>query len=232
MSPFGVWGTAQSGTNCAIATPGNSIDLLFNDAAANCATSANGNWTYTALSEASFGPVGAVTLDARFYASAWPNGTLTIEVSNNNGTSYSPVATYNSSPTGLPPALLTTLSLDVSPYFTTQAQVNNARVRFNWTGVSTARTMYVDEVRLSITTGANPTPTLPPPGPLQTVGPDDPHRAYNGSTDKCAACHSAHAAVGPSVLNSAWPEAALKTQMVMSACAESARAQGQRIEIR
>ena len=33
-------------------------------------------------------------------------------------------------------------------------------------------------------------------------------------------------------LNPAWPEAALKTQMVMSACAESARAQGQRIEVR
>ena len=33
-------------------------------------------------------------------------------------------------------------------------------------------------------------------------------------------------------LNAAWPEAALKTQMVMSACAESARAQGQRIEVR
>ena len=33
-------------------------------------------------------------------------------------------------------------------------------------------------------------------------------------------------------LNPIWPEAALKTQMVMSACLDSARAQGQRIEVR
>jgi predicted CXXCH cytochrome family protein len=204
MSPLALWGTAQGAASCTITNPGNSIDLAFNDALASCATSATGYWGYTGISDGSFGPVGKVVLDARFYASAWPNGTLTIGVSNNNGNSYTTVATFDT--TTLPPASLTTVSLDVSNLFTTQNLLNNAQVLFSWTVTGTERTIFVDEARLSVTLGANPTPTLAPPGPTQTVGPNDPHGAYTGTTDKCAACHSAHSAVGPSVLNSAWPE--------------------------
>jgi predicted CXXCH cytochrome family protein len=208
-----LWGTAQTCTNCTINNPANSIDLAFNNAVANTNTQFGNNrqWTFTAIQDTTLANVVYTTLDVRFYINGWVDDRIDLEVSNNNGTSWTRIARFITG--NPPPNTLTTLTFNVSSLFTTPTQVNNARFRFNGNQVNgTAETMtvYVDEVRLNVSDSYPPlpTPTVPPPAPTIVPSANDPHVNYLAQTSSCAACHRAHTGQGL-VERSLWPEETL-----------------------
>jgi thermitase len=205
-APIGLWGTTQAVTGCTLTNGTNSTDMVFNGSTAYCSISANGSWTYTAISDTASSTIGAVTLDVRWNTTSWVNDQILIQVSNNNGTSYTTIATYNS--TNPPPTTLTTVNYNVSANFITQTQVNNARVRISWTSVSgldAGLRVYMDEARLNVVSTAQATPTVPARAPTKVPVANDPHVNYFASTGSCAACHRGHTGTGI-VLRQAWPE--------------------------
>ncbi len=210
-----LWGTAQSVANCTLANAANSIDLAFNSAVASCTGNfGTGNWTYTAVQNTTLTSVVSATLEYRFYITGWVDDRIDLEVSNNNGASWTRIARFEAgSP---PPAVLTTLSYNVTANYTTLTQANDARFRLRGTQVNGGTdniTIYLDEARL-IVSDVIPTPTAFPPQPTPTLparaatavpGVADPHVDYTATSDDCAACHRSHTSTGI-VLRLTWPE--------------------------
>ena len=210
-----LWGTAQT-SSYAINTPANSIDLAFNNATASSTGTFgnNGNWTYTAVQDTTLTAVASATFEIRFYMTGWTDDRIDLEVSNDNGATWTRIARFQTGT--VPPSILTTLSYNVSTTYTTVAQVNNARFRLRGTqvtGTAEAITIYLDEARLIISdTPPTPTPvppqstpTLPARAPTAIPGASDPHVNYTATSDDCAACHRSHTASGI-VLRQTWPE--------------------------
>jgi predicted CXXCH cytochrome family protein len=160
-----LYGTAQI-CGYVISAPDNSIDLQINTASATCAGTyaANpvSNWTYTAMQHlAAIQTVqtdpGSVMLDVAFSLSGFAHDTLALQASNDNGTTWTQVAAYNTN------QIMATQSFDVSSLFTTVAQVNNAQVRFvgSVQGGIMPDTILItlDEARLRVN-GYVPPPTV------------------------------------------------------------------------
>ena len=210
-----LWATAQ---NCdyPITDPANSIDLAFNDLVASCTGDFGrdrASWTYTAFQDTTLATIVMVTLDVRFYMTGWVDDRIDLEIF--NGDRWYRLARFEGGEE-TPPGTLTTLSYDVSSWFTTPAEVNAAQLRFRGrrrNGGTDTITIYLDEARLNASdviptpTPAPPlpTPTSPPPAPTDVPIAGDPHVDYSPTTDSCAACHRSHTAYGM-VLRQAWPE--------------------------
>jgi thermitase len=152
-----------------IVNPGNSIDAKMDGNVATCAgaysASSVGNWTYTSLQNISSIQVvqsgaNAVTLEAGFTTSGISStDTVGLEVSDDAGSTWYQIATYSADQTSI-----TALSYDVSPYFTTVAQVNNAQVRFvGIAGSGNIITINLDEVRLDVNGYVPPTVSITAP---------------------------------------------------------------------
>ncbi len=210
-----LWGTTQT-SSYAITNPANSIDLAFNSATASSTGTFgnNGNWTYTAVQDTTLTAIASATFEIRFYMTGWVDDQIDLEVSNNNGTSWTRVARFQIG--AVPPTTLTTLSYEVSTTYTTITQVNNARFRWRGTlvnGAAESITIYLDEARLVVSdtpptptpVPPQPTPTLPARAPTAIPGASDPHVNYTATSDDCAACHRSHTASGI-VLRRTWPE--------------------------
>lgn len=206
---MGLWGTAQTQTNCSLANTNNSIDMAFNNAYATCAVATGqttGDWTISAISDVPFSTIGSpVTLDAKFYVvGAHTDDTVVLQV--NNGTTWTTLETFNAG-SRLPTAVVTR-TYSVSTQFTNQTQVNAAQMRFSWArvgGMTDAITYYLDEVRLNVPNSAQPTPVLPARAATKVPITNDPHVAYTPTTDSCAGCHRSHTGSG-TVVRRAWHE--------------------------
>ncbi|MBI5878779.1 MAG: hypothetical protein HZB53_14100 [Chloroflexi bacterium] len=201
VASTGLWGTTQTVSGCTQVNAANSVDSAFNNAVSQCnGAFGSGNWTYTAIQDTAYTTIVAATLDFRFYMtrSVGYNDSIALQVSNNNGSNYTTITTYNT--TTLPPSALTTQSFNVSAYFGTPTQVNNARVRLLGTVNGSAESVwiYVDEAMLTVynTLPPQPTPTAQPAQPTKAPLTGDPHPSHSAISDDCAACHRPHTATG------------------------------------
>lgn len=206
-----LWGAAQTCSGgCVILNPANSIDQAFNNQTASTSGQFGNNraWTYNAIQDTTLTAAIYVTLEVRFSITGWVDDRVDLEISNNNGTSWTRIARFQAgSP---PPSALSTLTYDVSGQYTTPAQINNAQFRLRGTQVvngADTLTLYVDEIRLNVNDSYPPIPTSTAPAPAPTSVPiaGDPHVSYTPASDSCAACHRPHTGNGLA-LRSAWPE--------------------------
>ena len=162
-----LYGTAQT---CTFGNPSdnNSIDLQINGSYSTCtgaySASSVGNWTYTAMQPITSiqtiqSGAGAVMLDVAFSSSGIsPNDAIALQVSNDQGADWNQITTYNSDQG------LSTQSYDVSPYFTTVAEVNKAEVRLvGIVGLGDTITINLDEARLDVNGYTPPTVTITAP---------------------------------------------------------------------
>ncbi|HUH98247.1 MAG TPA: S8 family serine peptidase [Anaerolineales bacterium] len=162
-----LYGTAQT-CSYTIDSPANSIDGDINGSSAACSgaysAASVGNWTYTAMQPITSlqtiqSGSGAVMLDVAFSSSGIsPTDTMALQVSNDQGATWNQIATYSSDQG------LSTQSYDVSPYFTTVAEVNKAELRLiGIAGQGDAVTINLDEASLDVNGYIPPTVTITAP---------------------------------------------------------------------
>ncbi|HUI89491.1 MAG TPA: S8 family serine peptidase [Anaerolineales bacterium] len=178
-----LYGTAQEcnfgGVPGNISSPLLSIDDEINGNYASCTGayastgSSLGSWTYTSMqpitSLQTIAP-GGVTLYIAFSTSGVSStDSIELDVSNDGGNTWHQVTPQ---PYTSDQSLLSTLSYNVSQYFTTVAQVNQAQVRFN--GVANPQsqgssiTINLDEARLDVEGYAPPIVSITAPADNST----------------------------------------------------------------
>lgn len=166
-------------------------------------TASGGTWTYNNLQNPNntLAIYASASLLARFYLNNWVDDQILVEASN-NGTTWTTLATYSSA--NPPPVVLTLNSYNVLPLIASPAQATGAQVRYRVVAVNTLDanlTVLSDQVRLDLIENfsAIPTPTAPAPAPTAVPGVNDPHVAYDVTTDKCSACHRGHTSAGTEI---------------------------------
>ncbi|MBP7689326.1 MAG: S8 family serine peptidase, partial [Thermoflexales bacterium] len=198
-----IWGqTSTVAAGCTIGgTAANAYTpASFDGLTATCAFTAAGTWTYNNLQDplASLTTVDGAAVTVRLAVTNWVDDQIVIEASN-NGTTWTALDTLAAA--NPPTSTLSFYTYNASAVYSTRALLVAAQVRFSVIpvgGLDAGLTIASDQVRITALNAYTPvaTPTAPAPQPTVIPGPNDPHVAYEATTDKCAACHRVHTGAG------------------------------------